>query len=525
MSQASLTKKTTGNMSGKNTTDVTTGKVYLVGAGPGDPGLITVRGLELIRRADVIVFDYLANDVFLNYAREDARKIYVGKHAGQHSMPQNSINGLLVELAGEGLEVVRLKGGDPLIFGRGGEEALALADAGISFEIVPGITAGSAVPTYSGIPITHRNTATTVCFITGHEDPTKESSQINWQALADIDGTLVFYMGVKNLPEISAELIRHGMATSTPVAVIQNGTRAGQRTITARLDEIADEAALKKIAPPAIIVVGNVVSLRQQMGWFEKRPLFGKTIAITRAKAQASTLLEALTGLGAEVVEFPTIKIIPPDNIEPLENAIVEINNYQWLVFTSVNGVESFFNTLATLGLDVRRLSRQKICAIGPATADTLREHGIIADLMPEKYMAEAIADAFEQQGGVAGKKILMPRADIARHALTELLEAMDGQVTEVTAYKTVIDAGNCQQLTTLLTADKLDYVTFSSSSTVNNFFEHIDPKLLSDKKIKLASIGPVTSQTIREYGLSPAVEASVYTIDGLIKAIVDDNT
>ncbi len=499
------------------------GVVYLAGAGPGDPGLITVRALDLLTRADVIVYDYLANECLLDHARPEAELIYVGKKAGQHSMPQESINELLVNLGQKGLEVLRLKGGDPFIFGRGGEEAQALAQAGVKFEVVPGVTAGSAVAAYSGIPITQRNIVSTVCFITGHEDPTKEGSQVNWQSLAGLGGTLVFYMGVKHLPEISRELISNGLSQATPTAIIEKGTRSSQRTITARLDEIAQAAASAKVSPPAIIVVGQVVSLREQISWYEKRPLFGKTIAITRARAQASSLREILTELGAEVVEFPTIKTLPPDDISPLETAIIEIHKYNWLIFTSVNGVESFFETMFNLGLDSRRVSGVQICAIGPATADKLRIYGIIADLMPEKFVAEAIADAFERSGGVSGQNILLPRADIARPVLTELLEAMDAVVNEVTAYKTIADTGNCQQLQELLTNDKLDYITFSSSSTVKNFFEHISADSLSGKKTKLASIGPITSQTLNEYGFEPAVEATQYTIDGMVMAIIDN--
>ncbi|MBN2063309.1 MAG: uroporphyrinogen-III C-methyltransferase, partial [Sedimentisphaerales bacterium] len=418
------------------------GIVYLAGAGPGDPGLITVRALELLSRADVIVYDYLANESLLRHSRPDAELIYVGKKAGQHSMPQESINELLVNLGQKGLEVLRLKGGDPFIFGRGGEEAQALAQAGVRFEVIPGVTAGSAVAAYSGIPVTQRNIASTVCFITGHEDPTKQDSQINWQALARLEGTLVFYMGVKNLPEISHELIAHGLSPSTPTAIIEKGTRCSQRTITARLDEIAQAAATAKVSPPAIIVVGHVVSLREQISWYEKRPLFGKTIAITRARTQASSMRELLTELGAEVVEFPTIRTLPPDDISPLETAIIEIYKYNWLIFTSINGVESFFDTMFSLGLDTRRVSGVKIAAIGPATAEKLRVNGIIADLIPEKFVAESIAEAFDRTGGIAGQNILLPRADIARPVLAELLEAMDAIVTEVTAYKTITDTG-----------------------------------------------------------------------------------
>ncbi len=498
-----------------------TAKVYLVGAGPGDPGLITVRGSELLALADVIVYDFLANEEFLSLAGNETELIYVGKQAGKHSMKQEDINSLLVELAQAGKTVVRLKGGDPFIFGRGGEEALALAEAEIAFEIVPGVTSGAAVPAYCGIPVTHRSLATSVSFITGHEDPTKDQSQLNWQALATIGGTLVFYMGVKNLPTIAAELIKHGLAADTPCAVIANGTKPQQRTVTGPLANIASITEKAKIAPPALIVVGQVTSLREKLQWFENRPLSGKTIAITRAQAQASSLRSTLTELGAEVIEFPTIQIEPPDDIEPLEQAIIELYKYEWIVFTSVNGVEAFFSTLFELGLDVRRISKEKFCTIGPATAAKLREYGIIADLIPEKFIAESIADAFLARGGIAGKKTLLPRADIARHTLVELFEAMDAEVSDIAAYKTVPVAQNCQKLKELIADDKLDYITFTSSSTVKNFFEIIEPDKLKNKKTILASIGPITTKTINEYGLKPGLEAAEYTIDGLVAAIL----
>ena len=507
-------------MTNKADDNINAGIAYLVGAGPGDPGLLTVRGKELLEAAEVLVYDYLADKRLLAMADDNAELIYVGKQAGKHTMPQEEINALLVKLVSEGKKVVRLKGGDPFIFGRGGEEALALAEENLAFEIVPGVTAGAAVPAYAGIPVTHRGLATNVTFITGHEDPTKDESQINWNALANVGGTLVFYMGVKNLPLISEQLIANGMGEDTPAAIIANGTKPEHKSVAGTLKTIAGIAKKTAIKPPAIIVIGQVASLRSELKWFESKPLLGKTIAITRARAQASSLAQQLGQLGAEVIEFPTIKIEPPINTEPMEVAIVDINNYDWIVFTSVNGVDSFFNTLFDLGLDMRRLSSQKFCAIGPATSERLKTFGINADLMPEKFVAESIADAFIAKGGLEGKKVLMPRADIARHTLVELLEAMDAEVTNIEAYRTVPDMGNKEQLMQMLEEDKLDWITFSSSSTVRNFFDVIEPEMLKGKKVRIASIGPVTSKTIEEYGISNFAEADVYTLDGVIDII-----
>ncbi len=507
-------------MAKKTNTKPTPGIAYLVGAGPGDPGLITVRGRELIQSADTIVYDYLADKQLLNLASDDAELIYVGKQAGKHTMPQDDINELLVKLVTQGKCVVRLKGGDPFIFGRGGEEALALAQNNLPFEIVPGVTAGAAVPAYAGIPVTHRGMATNLTFITGHEDPTKDESQINWNALANIGGTLVFYMGVKNLPNITKQLIDNGLTIDTPAAIIANGTKPNQVSVTGTLNDIAHIAKKANIAPPAIIVIGQVASLKQQLKWYENKPLLGKKIAITRARAQASSLAENLISLGAEVIEFPTIKIEPPINTEPLEVAIVDIHNYDWIVFTSINGVDAFFETLYELGLDIRRISSQQFCAIGPATADRLKDHGIIADLVPEKFIAESIADAFLAKGGLKDKNVLLPRADIARPTLVELLEAMDACVTNIQAYRTVPDTGNKDLLIDLLQSDSLDWITFSSSSTVKNFFDVIAPELLKGKKVQIASIGPITSKTIKEYGINQFAEANEYTLDGVIDII-----
>ena len=501
------------------------GKVYLVGSGPGDPGLLTLKGKECIEKADVVVYDYLANRVFLEYARKGAELIYVGKEGGRHTMSQDNINSLIVSKAHQGLNVVRLKGGDPFIFGRGGEEALELVKAGISFEVVPGVTSAIAVPAYAGIPLTHRDFTATVAFITGHEDPAKETSGIAWDKLATGIGTLVFLMGVGNLPKIAASLMEHGRSSDTPVAVIRAGTVPGQRTITGSLGNIADKAQKENIKPPAIIVVGDVVSLRKELNWFEERPLFRKRIVVTRAREQASDFVACLSELGAECVEFPTIEVIPPPSWKDLDRAIGNLETYQWLVFTSVNGVKYFFERLEDSGQDVRDLKGIRIAAIGPKTADAIREKGVNADLVPEEYRAEAVVEAFRKHR-VAGSRILLPRAAEAREVLPQELERMGAAVEVVEAYRTVKPEGDKDKIRAMLVKGDIHMVTFTSSSTVNNFMEMFegesDQLLKWMEKVTVACIGPVTAKTAEQRGLSVQITPSDYTIEALAKAIVD---
>jgi len=501
------------------------GKVYLVGSGPGDPGLLTLKAKECIEKADVVVYDYLANRVFLEYARKGAELIYVGKEGGRHTMSQDNINSLIVSKARQGLNVVRLKGGDPFIFGRGGEEALELVKAGISFEVVPGVTSAIAVPAYAGIPLTHRDFTATVAFITGHEDPAKETSGIAWDKLATGIGTLVFLMGVGNLAKIAASLMEHGRSPDTPVAVIRAGTVPGQRTITGSLGNIADKAKKENIKPPAIIVVGDVVSLRKELNWFEQRPLFGKRIVVTRARDQASDFMALLADLGAECVEFPTIEVIPPLSWKELDRAIGSVESYQWLVFTSVNGVKYFFDRLEDSGQDVRNLKGIRIAAIGPKTADAVRRKGVKPDLVPEEYRAEAVVDAFRKHR-VEGLRILLPRAAEAREVLPQELEMMGATVEVVEAYRTVKPEGDKDEIRAMLGKGDIHMVTFTSSSTVNNFmemFEGESEQLLKwMKKVTVACIGPVTAKTAEQRGLSVRITPPDYTIEALAKAIVD---
>jgi len=500
-----------------------TGTVFLVGAGPGDPDLITVKGAQCIKQADVVVYDYLASPTLLSYAAADAEIIYVGKKGGDHTLPQKGINSLIVEKAKAGKTVARLKGGDPFIFGRGGEEAEVLVAAGVPFEVVPGVTAAIGASAYAGIPLTHRDFTSNVAFITGHEDPTKPTSSIDWQALATGIGTLVFFMGVKNLPSIADNLITHGRAADTPVAVIRWGTTPRQRTVTATLGTIVDTVRQAGIKAPAIIIVGNVVTLRETMQWFERRPLLGERIVVTRARQQASDLLRQLTEAGAECIQCPTIKVAPPSDWTPLDQAIETLSQYAWIVFTSVNGVDYFFRRLSAKGLDVRALGHIKTASIGPATADRLKSWGLNSDIVPQSYRAESVVEAFATMP-IQGVKVLLPRAMEARSVLPEELTRMGALVNEVTAYETLKVTDGGHSLVERLEAGTIDMVTFTSSSTVKNFHRLLPADRIDQlmESVTVASIGPITSQTARDLGFKVAIEAQSYTIAGLVQAILD---
>jgi uroporphyrinogen III methyltransferase/synthase len=472
--------------------------------------------------ADVVIYDYLASAELLKYARPDAELIYVGKKGGDHTLSQDGINSLLVENAGAGNTVARLKGGDPFIFGRGGEEIEELVSAGMAFEVVPGVTSAVAAPAYAGIPLTHRQFASCVTFITGHEDPAKTESMLDWQALADTGGTLVFLMGVKNLPNIVEKLKGAGMDAGKPAALVRWGTTAGQQTVTGTLETICENVDAAGLKPPCIIVIGDVVGLREKMKWFENRPLFGKRIVVTRARKQASDLVEKLSQMGAACLEMPVIEIQPASDPSLLDSAIRQIDKYQWLVFTSVNGVDVFFDRLRALGLDTRVLGHVRTAAIGPATARRMNKNGVNADIVPETYRAESVAEAFARQD-VAGKKILLPRAEGARPVLPEALLKMGAQVDEILSYRTVQGQAGAEQLAAALKSGDVDMVTFTSSSTVKNFMallpESGAKQLLAGTAI--AAIGPITAETAAEMGLSVDVISKEYTIDGLCKTIV----
>jgi len=487
-----------------------TGVVHLVGAGPGDPGLLTARALELIAAADVILYDRLVPAGALDGARPDAERIYVGKEERGPQMPQEQIDRLLVEHGSAGRRVVRLKGGDPFVFGRGGEEALVLRAAGIPFEIVPGVTAGVAAPAYAGIPVTHRDRASAVALITGHEDPDKPASAIDWPALAAFPGTLVFYMGVGQLPRIAERLIAGGRPADEPAAVIERGTLPGQRTVLATLETIAARAAEAEIRPPSITLIGPVAALRDEgLRWFEERPLAGRRVAVTRAREQASGLAARLRALGADVVETPVIRIVA------LDGPVPDPSRYDLVCLTSPNGVRLLFERLASAGLDARALHGTRVAAIGPATARALRAHGVLADVLPERAVAESLVEALGEAPVV---RALVARARVARDVLPDALRARGAEVDVLELYETVAEPLSPQQADAARSAD---YVTFTSASTVHNLLRATGGAL--DTAARLVSIGPVTSDALRERGLSPHVEAEQHDIDGLLDALLAD--
>jgi uroporphyrinogen III methyltransferase / synthase len=498
------------------------GKVYLVGAGPGDPGLLTLRGKECLERADVVFYDYLANPALLAHAKDRAERVYVGRRGKGKYPEQETINRLLIERAGGGNVVVRLKGGDPFVFGRGGEEAEALASAGIEFEVVPGVTAAVAAPAYAGIPVTHRTLASTLTIVTGHEDPEKPSTALDWSGMATSQGTVVFLMGMKNLPAIAATLMAEGRAGSTPVAIIRWGTRVTQQTVVGTLADIADKAEAAGMEPPTVIVVGDVVRLRPNLNWFERRPLFGKRVLMTRAKEQAGELAARLADYGAEPVEAPTIKIVPPLDWAPVDQAISEIGTYDWIVFTSVNGVNRFMTRIYTNGLDARCLAGRRLCCIGPRTAQELEKFGVRADVVPAEYQAEGVLAELNRQD-LGKTRILIPRAEVARELLPEELRAAGAHVDVVPVYRTLTaeqDAGGWWQE---LMNQRIHVLTFTSSSTVRNFvamvggIEAVRPFLQS---VMIACIGPITAKTVEEYGLTVSIMPSENTIPALVDAI-----
>lgn len=498
------------------------GMVYLVGAGPGDPELITVKGRRCIACADVLIYDYLAAEALLGHARPGCERIYVGKKGGDHTLAQGKINELIVAKAQGGRIVTRLKGGDPFIFGRGGEEAEVLVAAGIPFEIVPGVTSAIAAPAYAGIPLTHREFTSTVAFITGHEDPTKSESKIDWAALAKGIGTLVFLMGVKNLPHIIEQLRRHGRPAETPAALVRWGTTAKQQTVVGTLADIVDRAHEANMGAPAIIVIGEVVGLRGALQWFERRPLLGKRIVVTRARAQASELTERLADLGADCLECPTIEVGPPDSFAPLDGAVAALKGYQWIVFTSVNGVDAFFQRLALRGLDARSMGHLRTACIGPATADRLRSYGVGTDILPQTYQAESVVAAFAHEP-IQGRRILLPRAKEARTILPEQLRTMGAEVDEVAAYQTRATRDDADRLLAALRAGTIHMVTFTSSSTVKNFKALLPPEELAALMhgVIIACIGDITAETAAKMGFKADLVAEVFTIQGLCDAIV----
>lgn len=498
-----------------------TGYVYLVGAGPGDPKLITVKGAECIAKAEVLVYDRLASRRLLTLANPDCEMIYVGKSPDRHTLRQEEINEVLVNKGLEGKIVTRLKGGDPFVFGRGGEEAEALLNAGVPFEIVPGVTSAISVPAYAGIPVTHRDLTSSFAVITGHEDPNKNNSAIAWEHLATSHGTLIFLMGMENLTLIANKLIENGREKTTPVALIQWGTRPEQRTLVGELQNIAERAEQEGFANPSIIIVGEVVSLREKIQWFEKKALFGQRIVVTRARHQASVLSQEIEDLGGEPWEFPAIELAPPSDPQKLVQAIQQLKRFNWLVFTSVNGVEQFFKVLKDQGKDVRDLAGIELVAIGPATQAALENYGLRVSFVPEEYRAERIIEGLASRV-LPGQSVLLARAEEARDILPESLKALGADVWDVPAYRTIVGQANKKELKTLLRDNMIHAVTFTSSSTVRNFLKLLDDDLSLLEGVKLFSIGPITSDTARELGLTIHREAKKYTIKGLVQALVE---
>lgn len=493
------------------------GKVYLVGAGPGDPKLITVRGAELLARADVIVNDRLANPRLLKQVRIDAEIIYVGKVSRDHTLSQNEIIDVIIDRARQGKMVVRLKGGDPFVFGRGGEEAEALAEAGIEFEVVPGISSAIAAAAYAGIPVTHRSLSASFGVVTGHEAPGKAESDIRWDKIATGLDTLVFLMGVERLPEIVQVLIDNGRGSDTPAALVQWGTHPVQRTVVGTLANIVERVREAGLTAPAVTIVGEVVRLREAISWFERKPLFGKRIIVTRAKCSGKALTEQLEELGAQVDEFPVIKFISPPDYGPLDKAISELDSFDWIIFTSANGVEWFVKRLNETDRDIRALGTAKIGAIGPKTATAVYDMMLRVNYVPSEYIAEAVVREFPED--ISGKRILITRALEAREELPEGLRSHRADVVVVPTYQTVTDESSAEALRKRLVDEPIDMITFTSASTVNSFFALIGDEILLEGVIA-ACIGPITADAARSHGLSNIVMASEYTIEGLVEAL-----
>ncbi len=499
------------------------GRVFLVGAGPGDPGLITVKGLAFLKKADVLVYDYLANEDLLKAAKAGAERIYVGKKGGDHTLSQEEINALIIKKAEEGKTVARIKGGDPFIFGRGGEEAEELAKAGISFEIVPGVTSAIAVPAYAGIPLTHRDFTSTVSFITGHEDLTKKESKILWDKISTGAGTLVFLMGMGNLPMIAAELIKNGRDPETPVALIRWGTLPEQETTIGKLKNISEIARTKKVRPPVIILVGEVIELREKLNWFENLPLFGKRVLVTRAREQASDLSERVRDLGGIPIEFPTIEMVSPESWADADHCIAQMSVYDWIIFTSVNGVKFFLERIFALGRDIRDLKGPRICAIGPKTAEALGALKVKVDFVPSEYQAESIFEGLKKED-LRGKRILIPRAKLARDVLPQELRRTGASVDVAEVYQTVRPAENVAEVKRLLRNKSISAIIFTSSSTVSNFVDLVGINEARDliEGVAIASIGPITGERARTLGIKTTVMPEEFTIPALVEALAE---
>lgn len=493
------------------------GICHLAGAGPGDLGLVTLKTRECVEQADVIVYDYLCNAEILKWAPTRAEIIYAGKKHGEQTMSQEQINALLVEKTKAGKCVVRLKGGDPFLFGRGGEEAEALADAGLDFEIVPGVSSALAAPACAGIPVTHREHASQLTIFTGHEDPSKPESRVDYKAIASQPGTKVMLMGVTQIEKITRALMDSGADPEMPVALVRWATTGRQRTITGRLSTIAQVVAETDFKPPAVAIFGGVVGIREKLNWFEKRPLFGRRIVVTRTRKQAGALSSGLRRLGADVLELPVIRIEPPKDLLEFGRLVQDAHCYDWIVFTSPNGVEAFFEMFYKIYDDAREIGGARIAAIGPATARRVKDFHLKVDLQPEESIAEGIVREFQKHGSVENEKILLASAEVTRDVLAPALTRMGAIVDEAFAYRTVPEAEDAGGSMARFKAEGADMITFTSSSTAENFMAL---KLPLPAGLKTASIGPATSKTMRDLGLRVDVEARTHDIPGLMKAV-----
>lgn len=500
----------------------TNGFVSLVGAGPGDPALFTIGGVARMATADVVIYDRLANPALLRHAREGVELIDAGKTPDHHTLTQDEINAALIEKAREGKRVVRLKGGDPFVFGRGGEEAEALTTAGIPYEVLPGVTSAIAAPAYAGIPVTHRGIATSFAVITGHSTD-DETAAIDWPAMANGADTLVFLMGVGSLNEIASHLIENGRAADTPVALIEWGTHARQRTVAGTLATIAKDASDANIQAPAVTVVGEVARLRDRLRWFDARPLSGKRVLVTRTREQASELSRLLEEQGVEAIELPTIEIVETRDQSLVDAAIEALRtaSFQWTVFTSPNAISIFMRHLRDRGYDARAFGRAQIAAVGPGTAAALAREGLVADLVPAEYAQEGLLDAFEGRV-LQGARILLPRAEDAHDTVIDGLEAKGARIDELVLYRAAIPHDPDAEGLRLLREGSFDIVTFASSSAVRNLIEMLDGDLAPLQRTRIAAIGPVTADTVRAAGLNVNVTATEYTIAGLVAAIVE---
>lgn len=494
-----------------------------MGAGPGDAGLLTLRGAELMEMADVVVYDALVNPDLLRHAPPTAEIIFGGKRAREHSMSQGELNRLLISKAKEGKTVVRLKGGDPYVFGRGGEEAEELADAGVGFEVVPGVSSFVAVPNYAGIPLTHRDACSRLTLITGHGDPQAEDSSIDWAHLAKTPGTRVVMMGTERIGQIASTLIGHGASAETPIALVQWGTTGRQRSVAGTLKDIGELAARSQIGPPTVAVIGEVVNLRRKLGWFEQRPLFGKRVVITRSREQAGGFSRQLRNLGADVLEVPTIRFEPPTEREPLIDALLELNSYDWLVFTSPNGVTTFFEYFFRQFHDMRDLGGARIAAVGPATANKLKELHLQVDLMPAESTGSAVAKEFQKFESIENLKICLLRAEVAGQELPKTLEEEGAIVDDIPLYRTVAETADPYGVAARLQESGAEWVLFTSASTVEHFDKRFELRSLMARypELRVASIGPETTKALKQAGVEASIEARQHTTEGIVAAVV----